>query len=135
MLRRKSKSQTALTLTDLPVGTFISTEDGYFYVFSNTQRYRFITTRVLDSWNPQRVVVCSELDPAVRKLKSLFKMKFRNGSLLYCQADGKMYLVSQNKLREVNLPTTMSALNLKKSDAVWISVEERNLHEIGEPLN
>src|SRR6478752_1305125 len=104
MRRKKQSSPTALTLTNLPVGTFIKTEAGHFYVFSDKHRYRFTTTRVLDSWKPQRVVSCSESDAAVAKLKVFSKMKFRNGSLLYCQADGKMYLVSENKLRHITSP-------------------------------
>lgn len=62
-------------------------------------------------------------------------MKFRNGSLLYCQADGKMYLVSENKVRHITNPDVLPNIGAKREDAVWVSLEEINLHEKGVPLN
>jgi hypothetical protein len=61
-------------------------------------------------------------------------MKFRNGSLLYSQASGRMYLVSANKLRHIINPDVLTALGRKRSAAVWVSLDEINLHEKGEPL-
>jgi hypothetical protein len=123
------------TRTDLPHGTFLKTERGYFFVQDSTRRYRFSTLRVLESWSPQRIVNASEEEPAVKKLKVAAKMKFRNGSLLYSQANGKMYLVSENKLRHIVNPDVLSDLNLKRSEAVWVSLAETQLHEEGEPLS
>ena len=113
---------------------FFETEKGYFYAFSNTQRYRFISKRVLDSWNPYFISKIKEDDPAVQKMKVVAKMKFRSGSLLYCQADGKMYLISNNKARHIKNPDWLEGLGLTNKDAVWVSEDEINLHEIGEPL-
>ncbi len=122
-------------LSDFPQGTFLHTEKGYFYVASTNSRYRFITTRVLDSWSPQRIVEATEDDPAVKKLKVAAKMKFRNGSLLYSQADGKMYLVSDNKIRHIISPDILTGLSMRRQDSVWVSVEELKLHQEGEPLS
>lgn len=63
------------------------------------------------------------------------KMKFRDGSLLYSQADGKMYLVSDKKRRHITNPDWLDTLGVKRSDAVWVSIAEINLNEEGEPLN
>lgn len=140
MKLRKQKSLTAKSFqtpkpSEYPQGTFLKTELGHFYVYSNTARYRFTTNRVLESWSPQRISEASEKDPAVEKLTIFAKMKFRNGSLLYCQANGKMYLISGNKARLITNPDWLTHLNFKRSDAVWVSLDEINLHEIGANLN
>jgi hypothetical protein len=134
VFRRIQRVQTQKP-SEFPAGVFIHTEKGFFYVYSSTQRYRFITKRVLDSWNPQRVVECSENDPAVRRLKVVSKMKFRNGSLLYSQANGNLYLVSSNRLRHITNPDWMENLSLDRASAVWISQEEIQLHEMGPTLD
>lgn len=131
---RKSRLPTT-PLSDYPQGTFLKTEKGYFYVVSATRRFRFTTTRVLESWSPQRIVDTYEDHPAVKKLKVASKMKFRNGSLLYCQADGKMYLVSDNKVRHITSPDILTGLSMSRQSAVWVSDAEIKLHEEGEPLS
>ena len=130
-MRRKTQKPIR---TEFPSGTFLHTEKGYFYVHSPTKRYRFLTKRVLDSWAPHRVVEASESEPGVARLKIAAKMKFRNGSLLYSQADGKMYLVSENKLRHITSPDWLTNLSLDRRAAVRVSESEINLHEKGEPL-
>lgn len=131
---RKHKYPTK-ALNEYPQGTFIKSEKGYFYVLSSARRLRFTSTRVLDSWAPQRIVEVSESDAAVSKMRVAGKMKFRNGSLLYCQADGKMYLVSDNKIRHIRSPDILSGLNMRRQDAVWVSYDETQLHEEGVPLD
>lgn len=133
-LRKTEKSYITLPPSEYPEGTFLKTEKGYYYVFSKTVRYRFGSKRVLDSWSPSRIVETSEINPVVSKMVVFAKMKFRNGSLLYSQADGKMYLVSDKKLRHIKNPDWLVHLNFKRSDAVWVSESEINLHEKGEPL-
>lgn len=121
-------------LTEFPHGTFLVTESGFFYVLSPEKRFRFTTKRVLESWSPQRIVAASEEDAAVKKMRIASKMKFRDGSLLYSQASGKMYLVSNKKVRHITSPDILTALNMRRQDAVWVSEEEIKLHEEGEPL-
>lgn len=118
-----------------PSGTFIRTEKGDFYVQSATKRYRFITQRVLDSWSPKVVIETTEASPAVQILKIAYKMKFRNGSLICSQSSGKMYLVSESKLRHITNPDWLDNLGLNRDDAVWVSQEEIEIHTIGEPLS
>lgn len=128
---KQSKTQT--TLTEYPQGTFVKTEKGYFYIVSSNKRFRFISKRVVDSWAPQRIVETTEEN--LSKYRVGAKMKFRAGSLLWCQADGKMYLVSDNKVRHITSPDILSGLGAKHHDAVWVSLEEINLHDQGDPLN
>lgn len=134
MVFKKTKTQKPKP-SNYPEGTYLQTENGYFYVYSPTKRYRFLTTRILESWAPHKIVQASEQDAAVRKLKVAGKMKFRNGSLLYSQSDGKMYLVSANKLRQINNPDWLDFLGFTRREAVWVSLAELNLHEMGEALN
>lgn len=117
---------------EYPSGVFIHTEKGYFYIVSPDKRFRIITQRVLNSWSPQVVIETTEV--AVKKYRIAAKMKFRNGSLLYSQSDGKMYLVSNNKLRHIVNPDVLPRLARTRSEAVWVSQDEINLHEKGEVL-
>lgn len=119
----------------LPPGTFIKTEKGYFYVYSSTLRYPFSTPRVMQSWRPHRVVNVSETNECVKRLKILGLMKFRDGSLLINQADGRLYLVSAKKIRHITNPDVLTGLGIDRYEAMWVSQAEINLHEIGEPLN
>ena len=133
MFRRKKKIPAPLS--EFPQGIFFKTEKGYFYIPKHGIRYRFITTRVLDSWHPPFIVEARESDPAVKKLRITAKMKFRNGSLLYSQANGKMYLISNNKRRHIVNPDILAGLGRRRLDAVWVSEAEINLHQEGEPLS
>jgi hypothetical protein len=90
VLRRKRPTTTlAQTPTKYPNGTFVKTEKGFFYIVSPTKRYRFTHTRVLDSWNPQRIVETTEA--AVAKYRIASKMKYRNGSLINNLGDGRIW--------------------------------------------
>ncbi len=131
---RNLKVPTKEPKNSFPQGTFIKTETGYYYIGS-TSKFKIITKRVLDSWSPSRVVAASDMQDSVLHLRLAGNMKFRNGSLLYSQATGKMYLVSDNQLRHITDPDWLDALGFKRSEAVWVSSEEINLHEMGEPLN
>jgi hypothetical protein len=127
---KQKKSQTSLS--EYPQGTFVKTEKGYYYIVSPNKRFLFLTGRVLESWSPQRIVETTEEN--LSKYRIGAKMKFRSGSLLWCQADAKMYLVSDNKVRHITSPDILSGLGAKHNDAVWVSQDEINLHEQGDPL-
>lgn len=131
----QKKSRRSLLTSDpveYPSGVFIHTEKGYFYIVSQTKRFRITTKRILNSWSPQVIVETTEA--SAKNYRIAAKMKFRNGSLLYSQSDGKMYLVSDNKLRHIVSPDVLLRLNRSRSEAVWVSEEEINLHEKGDIL-
>lgn len=131
-LRKKRRSLPSEPVV-YPSGVFVHTERGYYYIVSPTKRFRITTERILNSWSPKVVIETTEA--AVAKYRVAAKMKFRNGSLLYSQANGKMYLVSENKVRHITNPDILTRLNLRRQDAVWVSDTEIKLHEEGEPLN
>lgn len=128
---KRQKSQTHLS--EFPAGTFVHTEKGHFYIVSPNKRFYFLTERVIASWSPQRIVETTEAN--LSKYRVGAKMKFRAGSLLWCQADGKMYLVSDNKVRHITSPDILSGLGAKHTDATWVSLDEINLHDQGDPLS
>ena len=117
---------------EYPVGSFVKTEAGYFYISSNTKRMRFISKRVLDSWNPPRVILTSET--ALSKYRVVSKMKFRSGSLIHNLGDGKIYLISENKRRQITNPDVLTQIGGTLKDVISVSTEEINLHEIGDEL-
>jgi hypothetical protein len=123
-----------------PAGTFVRTENGYFYIYSSDKRYRVVSTRVLNTWNPHRVVTTTEA--AVRKYRIAAKLRCRNGSLIWNIADGKIYLIEGGKRRWVKSPDWFEHLGLTPSDLAWnmqcvthVSQEEVNLHPLGEDLD
>lgn len=130
---RKKKSQKPLPTkqTDYPSGTYIHTEAGYFFI-TGSKRYRLISKRILDSWVPHRVVETTEA--AVQHYRIAAKMGFRSGSLIHNLADGKIYLVSDNKRRHVTSPDVLERLGASRADVVSVSLTEINLQELGEPL-
>ena len=115
-----------------PPGSFIETEAGYFYIVNPSKRLRLTTKRALDSWAPHRVVATTEA--AVGKYRVSSKMCFRNGSLLHNISDGKLYLIVNGKRCLIESPDVLARLGAKSSDAVTVSADETNLHEIGESL-
>lgn len=118
-----------------PVGTFVESEKGYFYIVSDSKRYRISSKRVLDSWSPQRVVKTSEA--ALAKYRISFKMKFRNGTLVHNLGDGRIYLIEQGKRRPMVSPEAFERIGASRSykDVVAVSAEEMKMHEIGDEIN
>lgn len=131
MFRARAKSLPS-TPVEYPIGTFIETEKGYFYIATPAKRYRLLSERVLVSWRPHRLVKTTEA--AVQRYRISAKMKFRNGSLLYNLADGKLYLVEEGKRRHITNPDVFPRIGATTREAVTVSQTELNLHELGEEL-
>jgi len=119
--------------TVYPLGTVVSTERGYFYLKSNSFRLRISSKQVLDSWKFHRIVETSE--KAVSNYRIMNKLGFRQGSLIYNIADGKMYLIEDNKRRWITSPDALERINASKDEALTVSNEDIKLHTLGEPLN
>lgn len=132
LLNRRRKNLPT-TPTTYPNGTFLETEKGYWYIFDQTKRYRILTKRVLDSWSPHRVVETTEA--AVRGYKKGYKLKFRNGSLIWNLSDGKIYLIENQKRRHVVSPDVLTRIGATMKDVVVVSLDEINLHDQGEVLD
>lgn len=111
---------------DLLTGTAVKTEKGYYYIKSGA-RIPMPTQAVVDSWNFNRIVEVSEA--ALVKYPVLSTLGFRDGTLLFCIADGRYYLVANRKRHLITSPTTLSDHGLVTGDAVVVSQEELDLHK------
>jgi hypothetical protein len=49
-------------------------------------------------------------------------------------ADGKLYLISQNKRRHIIDPDTFNKYGLDRSKVIEVSETEVNMHDLGESL-
>lgn len=120
---------------DYPVGSYVKTEKGYFYIVTASKRYRIISERVLNSWAPARVVQTSEA--AVANYRVAAKMKFRNGSLIHNLADGKIYLIVEGKRCQLVSPEAFERIGSKPNDKsiVTVSKDEIELHQLGDEIS
>lgn len=132
MLRR-TRIEPPTHPVEYPVGSFLNTEKGYFYIVAPGKRYRLVSERVVASWAPQRIIKTTE--SAVQKYRISAKMKFRNGSLIHNLADGKLFLIENGLRRHITSPNVLLTIGAKVDEAVTVSQEEVNLHDEGEPLS
>lgn len=137
MWKRKKQTDNLnipLVPTKYPVGTFVSTEEGYFYVQS-TRRLR-VLERVLNSWSPPRVVPSSE--KALVNLKKSGRLLFRNGTIIEDVSNQKVYLIENALKRPLVSPDAYSLLGIKYNERynsiMPVSKEEAEMHELGSEL-
>lgn len=131
-LSRKKPQQNPLKeKTDFPYWTFIHTESGWFLLKEKT-RLRITTQRILDSW---AVNVVEAEESAVKHYPCTGKLGFRDGTLINNMGDGKMYLVSQNKRRQITSPDAFEKYGLDQSKMIWVSADEAKLQQVGEALS
>jgi hypothetical protein len=67
-------------------------------------------------------------------MKVAGKLGFRDGTLIKNIADGKMYLISQNKKRHIVSPDTFTKYGLDRNQIIEVGEVEANMHELGENL-
>lgn len=132
MFRKKSKTLPT-TPVEYPPGTFIKSQRGYYFIADRGKRYRILSERVLNSWSPARVVETTEA--AVQNYKVVAKLKFRNGSLIHNLADGRIYLIVNQKRCHVESPDVLTRVGATDKDIIHVSNDEIKLHELGEALS
>lgn len=114
-----------------PDGIAVSTEESTYFI-KNGKRYRFFSDACLDSWR---------VSPVVGSKASLSKtphggvLGFRDGTLIWNYADGKVYLISNNRRRHVTSPYIYDEMGLDEKGVLKVSDAEASLHEDGEDLN
>jgi hypothetical protein len=67
-------------------------------------------------------------------IKLVGTLGFRDGTLIKNIADGKIYLISQNKRRHIVSPDSFITYGLDRSKVIEVSEAETNMHEIGDNL-
>jgi len=88
--------------------------------------------RAFNSWNFPRLVDCEE--SALVYYKTLGELGFAERSLLLDFASGKMYLVSENKLRRITNPDWLDVIGARYDDFITVSEKELKLNELGDDL-
>jgi len=135
MLRLKLFKNTKTTLTisqptNFPSGIAVKTDKDTYWI-KDGKRYRLISNRAAQSWCFTTVLAT---EAALTGIKLVGKLGFRDGSLIKNLADGKMYLVSQNKLRHIVDPDSFNRYGLDRSKVIEVSDKEILAHDLGENL-
>ncbi len=111
----------------VPGGLIACTEKGHFYIKGN-KKFKFISEKAVASWG---LPIISTTEEKISKLLMAGILGFRDGTLLKDVSDGKMYLVSDSKIRHIINPDVLEWLNL---EAILVGQKEVQIHEEGEPL-
>ena len=116
--------------TNFPSGIAVKTDKDTYWI-KDGKRYRLISNRAAESWCFTTVLAT---ESALTGIKLAGKLGFRDGSLIKNLADGRMYLVSQNKLRHIVDPDSFDRYGLDRSKVVEVSDKEILAHDLGENL-
>lgn len=116
--------------TNFPSGIAVQTDKATYWI-KDGKRYKLISDRAAKSWYFTTV---KATEAALSGIKLVGKLGFRDGSLIKNIADGKMYLVSQNKLRHIVDPDIFDRYGLDRSNLIEVSEAEIKAHDIGEIL-
>ena len=132
-MRLFKNTQNTLTVsqpTNFPSGIAVQTDKATYWI-KDGKRYRLISDRAAKSWCFTTV---NATEAALSGIKLAGKLGFRDGTLIKNIADGKMYLVSQNKLRHIVDPDIFIKYGLDRSNLIEVSETEVKAHDLGEIL-
>ena len=128
---RKPIQKSSINLpTNFPSGIAVKTDKDTYWI-KDGKRYRLISNRAADSWSFTTV---HATENALSGFKLAGKLGFRDGTLIKNIADGRIYLVSQNKLRHVVDPDSFTRYGLDRSKVIEVSETEVSAHDLGEKL-
>ena len=116
--------------TNFPSGLAVKTDKAVYWI-KDGKRYKLISDRAARSW---MFTTVNATEAALSGIKLAGKLGFRDGALIKNIADGKMYLVSQNKLRHIVDPDIFDRYGLDRSKLIEVSESEIKAHDIGEIL-
>ena len=116
--------------TNFPSGLAVKTDKATYWI-KDGKRYKLISDRAAKSWSFTTV---NATEAALSGIKLVGKLGFRDGTLIKNIADGKMYLVSQNKLRHIVDPDIFDRYGLDRYNLIEVSEAEIKAHDIGEAL-
>jgi hypothetical protein len=139
LLRRLLKSKQELPDRPMlpvpyPSGVCVGDETGKWFYIKGQYKIPITSHRVLQSWSFATVIRGSE-DSLSGFHTTTGPLGFRDGTLLKNFADGKMYLVSENKVRHIVNPDWLEWLGLQDYNVIHASDDEIKLHEEGDVLS
>lgn len=132
-MRLFRNTQSTLTIshpTNFPSGLAVKTDKATYWI-KDGKRYVLISDRAANSWLFTTVFAT---EAALFGIKLAGKLGFRDGTLIKNISDGKMYLVSQNKLRHINSPDVFNKYGLDRSKLIEVSEAEIKAHDLGDDL-
>lgn len=130
LFKNTSSTLTISQPTNFPSGLAVKTDKAIYWI-KDGKRYKLISDRAAKSW---MFTTVNATEAALSGIKLVGKLGFRDGSLIKNIADGKMYLVSQNKLRHIVDPDVFNKYGLDRSIIIEVSEAEIKAHELGENL-
>ena len=131
MLFKRTKNTLIVSQpTNFPSGIAVKTDKDTYWI-KDGKRYRLISDRAAQSWCFTTVLAT---EAALSGIKLVGKLGFRDGTLIKSVADGKMYLVSQNKLRHIVDPDLFNRYGLDRSKMIEVSEKEILAHDLGESI-
>lgn len=126
----KSRKKTDLA-PFVPSGLIAKTEKGYFYVKGN-KRYKLVSQRAANSWD---LKIINTSESLIKNIQVSGILGFRDGTLIRDISNQKIYLISDNKKRNISDPDFFKIFNYKKDDIVLVSAKEAGCHKEGEPIS
>lgn len=129
LLKKSQVVQTSSVLNGkaYPIsGMFYSTEKGHFYVRSN-KRYKVFSDRCFESWSAEAINTSFS---NVSHIPYAGILGFRDGTIIHNLADGKIYIVSDNKRLHIKTPNAFPQ-GWIESKKVTVGENEINLHKEG----
>jgi len=130
MFKKQQQTVTISSPTILPSGLAVKTEKATYWV-KDGKRFKLISDRAEKSWSFPTV---KATESAIAGMKLAGKLGFRDGTLIKNIADGKIYLISQNKRRHIVDPDSFDSYGLNRSSIIEVSEFEASMHDIGENL-
>jgi len=130
LLRTTKNTLIISSPTNFPSGIAVKTDKDTYWI-KDGKRYKLISDRAATSWSFTTV---NATEAALTGFKVAGKLGFRDGALIKNIADGKIYLVSQNKLRHIVDPDSFNRYGLDRSKMIEVSEKEILAHDLGENI-
>jgi len=115
---------------EFPSGIAVKTDIATYWIKDN-KRYKLISDRAAMSW---RFTTLNATESALAKVKLVGKLGFRDGTLIKNIADGKLYLISQNKRRHLVSLDVFEKYGFDRSAIIEVGEGETNMHELGDDI-
>ena len=129
-LFKNIKTALVTSPTNFPSGLAIKTDNATYWI-KDGKKYRLVSDRAATSWSFPTVMAS---EGSLVNIKTAGKLGFRDGTLIKNIADGKIYLISQNKRRHVMSPDVFNIYGLDRSAIIEVSELEASMHDLGESL-
>ena len=116
--------------TNFPSGLAVKTDKATYWI-KDGKRFKLISDRAAQSWC---FTTINATEAALSGFKVAGKLGFRDGTLIKNIADGKLYLISQNKKRHIVDPDSFNLYGLDRSKVIEVSDSEAAIHVLGDNL-